>query len=68
MFEAHHTRYSVHPGSTKMYRNLRDRFWWNNMKREIASHVSSCLTCQRVKFEHKKLPGLLHPLNGSGNI
>ncbi|XXG85952.1 hypothetical protein AAC387_Pa11g0946 [Persea americana] len=62
MFEAHHTRYSVHPGSTKMYRNLKGRFWWNNMKREIASYVSSCLTCQRVKFEHKKPPGLLHPL------
>jgi len=44
MFEAHHTRYSVHPGSTKMYRNLKGRFWWNNMKREIASYVSSCLT------------------------
>ncbi|KAJ8637477.1 hypothetical protein MRB53_011744 [Persea americana] len=62
MFEAHHTRYYVHPGSTKMYRNLKGRSWWNNMKREIASYVSSCLTCQRVKFEHKKPPGLLHPL------
>ena len=48
--------------STKMYRNLRDRIWWNNMKREITSYVSSCLTRQRVKFEHKKPPGLLHPL------
>ena len=57
MFEAHHTRYSLHPGSTKMYRNLKDKFWWNNMKWVIASYVSSCLTCQRVKFEHRKPPG-----------
>ena len=32
IFEAHHTRYSMHSGSTKMYRNLKDRFLWNNMK------------------------------------
>lgn len=63
MFEAIHTRYSMHPSSTKMYRNLNDRFWWNNMKWEIAGYVSSCLTCQRVKFEHQKPFGLLHPLN-----
>ncbi|XXG47825.1 hypothetical protein AAC387_Pa02g2400 [Persea americana] len=63
MLETHHTRYSMHPGSTNMYRNLNDRFWWNNMKREIAGYVSSCLTCQRVKFEHKKPLELLHPLH-----
>ena len=36
MEEAHHTPYSVHPGSTKMYRDIRETYWWNNMKREIA--------------------------------
>ncbi|XXG62704.1 hypothetical protein AAC387_Pa05g1019 [Persea americana] len=46
MTEAHNTRYSMHPGSTKMYQNLKNRFWWNNMKREIAAFVSRCLTCQ----------------------
>ncbi|WP_170284062.1 RNase H-like domain-containing protein, partial [Flagellimonas olearia] len=39
MEEAHSTRYSMHPGSTKMYQNLKGRFWWNNMKREIAAFV-----------------------------
>ena len=63
MFEAHHTKYSMYPGSTKMYRNLKDMFWWNDPKREIAGYVSSCLTCQCVKFEHRKPLGLLHPLN-----
>ena len=40
MTEAHGTKYSMHPGSTKMYQNLKNRFWWNNMKREIAAFVS----------------------------
>jgi len=63
MTEAHSTRYSMHPGSTKMYQNLKNRFWWNNMKREIAAFVSRCLTCQQIKVEHQKSPGLLQPLD-----
>ena len=43
--DAHHSRYSIHPGSTKMYQNLRSYYWWNNMKKEIAGYVSRCLTC-----------------------
>ena len=62
MTEAHSTRYSIHPGSTKMYHNLKGRFWWNNMKREIAAFVSRCLACQMIKAEHQKPPGLLQPL------
>ena len=44
MAKAHSTKYSMHPGSTKMYQNLKGRFWWNNMKREIAAFVSQCMT------------------------
>ena len=40
MTKAHNSKYSMHPGSTKMYQNLKGRFWWNNMKREIAAFVS----------------------------
>jgi hypothetical protein len=43
--EAHETPYSIHPGSTKMYMDLKELFWWNNMKREIAKFVSECHTC-----------------------
>ncbi|KAK1611633.1 hypothetical protein QYE76_035306 [Lolium multiflorum] len=50
--EAHQTPYSIHPGSTKMYMDLKELFWWNNMKREIAQYVAECHTCQRVKAEH----------------
>jgi hypothetical protein len=43
--EAHTSRYSIHPGSTKMYHDLRQQFWWTRMKREIACYVSECDTC-----------------------
>ena len=62
MVEAHSTRYSMHQGSMKMYHNLNSRYWWNNMKREIAAFVSRCMTCQLVKAEHQKLPSRLQPL------
>lgn len=47
--EAHNSKYTIHPGSTKMYRNLRETFWWGNMKREIARFVATCSVCQQVK-------------------
>jgi hypothetical protein len=61
--EAHETPYSIHPGSTRMYMDLKELFWWNNMKREIAMFVSECHTCQRVKAEHQSPAGLMQPLN-----
>jgi IS30 family transposase len=61
--EAHETPYSIHPGSTKMYMDLKELFWWNNMKREIAKFVSECHTCQRVKAEHQSPAGLMQPLS-----
>jgi len=48
--EAHNTRYAMHPGGTKMYRDLRQYFWWNNMKKEIGEHANKCLICQRLKL------------------
>jgi hypothetical protein len=60
--EAHQTPYTLHPGSTKMYMDLKGTFWWNNMKREIAKFISECDTCQRVKAEHQNPTGLMQPL------
>ena len=54
MEEAHSSAYAMHPGSTKMYKTLKEHYWWNGMKKEIASFVSRCLTCQQVKAEHQK--------------
>ena len=62
MREAHDSAYSIHPGSTKMYQDLRDKFWWPSMKREIAGYVALCDVCRRVKAEHQKPAGLLQPL------
>ena len=52
MEEAHSSAYAMHPGSTKMYKTLKEHYWWNGMKKEIMSFVSRCLTCQQVKAEH----------------
>ncbi|GKB06797.1 putative reverse transcriptase domain-containing protein [Tanacetum coccineum] len=52
--EAHATRYSIHPGAGKMYYDLRDMYWWPSMKRDIATYVSKCLTCSKVKSEHQR--------------
>ena len=62
MEEAHFSAYSIHPGSTKMYHDLKDSYWWNGMKRDIADFVSKCLTCQQVKLEHQRPSGLLQQL------
>ncbi|KAL0544230.1 hypothetical protein IC582_019343 [Cucumis melo] len=47
--EAHSSPVSMHPGSTKMYQDLKRVYWWHNMKREVAESVSKCLVCQQVK-------------------
>jgi hypothetical protein len=52
LWEAHDSAYLIHPGSTKMYKDLKTRYWWYGMKRDIAEYVSLCDTCQRVKAEH----------------
>ena len=60
--EAHRSKYTVHPGGTKMYQNLKKHYWWRNMKREVAEFVSRCLICQQVKAEHQRPAGLLQSL------
>jgi hypothetical protein len=60
--EAHLSKFSIHPGSTKMYQDLRQNFWWTRMKREIAKYVAGCDICQRVKASHLKPAGVLQPL------
>jgi hypothetical protein len=60
--EAHDLAYSIHPGSTKMYKDLKTRYWWYGMKRDIAESVPLCDTCQRVKAEHQRPARLLQPL------
>src|SRR3984957_9209724 len=62
MAEAHSSPYSVHPGGTKMYMDLRQHYWWHGIKREIAGFISRCMICQQIKDEHQRTAGLLQPL------
>jgi hypothetical protein len=62
LMEAHETTYSIHHGSEKMYQDLKKRFGWYGMKREIAEYVAVCDSCQRIKVEHQRPAGLLQPL------
>jgi hypothetical protein len=57
--EAHLSRHSIHPGSTKMYQDLKQHYWWTKMKIEIARYVARCDTCRRVKAAHMKTAGPL---------
>ncbi|GJU31333.1 putative reverse transcriptase domain-containing protein [Tanacetum coccineum] len=59
MHESHKLKYSIHPGSDKMYQDMKKLYWWPNMKANIATYVSKCLTCAKVKAEHQRPSGLL---------
>ncbi|GKE86485.1 putative reverse transcriptase domain-containing protein [Tanacetum coccineum] len=52
--EAHKSKYSIHPGATKMYLDLKRNYWWPGMKRDCVKYVEKCLTCLKVKAEHQK--------------
>jgi hypothetical protein len=60
--EAHDSAYSIHPGSTNMYKDLKTRYWWYGMERDVTEYVAICDTCQRVKEKHHRLVELLQPL------
>ena len=61
--EAHQSRYTIHPRSTKIYKDLKRNFWWPGMKKEITEYVARYATCQMVKIEHQKPRGTLQPLD-----
>nr|GEV60910.1 putative reverse transcriptase domain-containing protein [Tanacetum cinerariifolium] len=59
MMESYKSKYSIHPGSDKMYHDLKKLYWWPNMKVDIATYVRKCLTCAKVKAEHQRPSALL---------
>jgi hypothetical protein len=60
--KAHMSKFSIHPGSTKMYQDLKENFWWSNMKVDIAKYIAECDTCHRMKASHLKSAGVLQLL------
>ena len=62
MEEAHCSTYSMHPGSIKMYRTIKENYWWSSMKKDITRFISRCLVCQQVKVKYQKPPETLQPL------
>jgi hypothetical protein len=60
--EAHKSSFSIHPGATKMYQDLKREYWWPGMKTDIAEFIARCIVCQQVKIEHQRPAGLLQPL------
>lgn len=60
--DAHSIHFSVHPGGKKMYKDLKVKFWWKGMKKDISDFVLKCLACQQVKVAHKRPGGLLKSL------
>ncbi|XP_048496394.1 uncharacterized protein LOC125495656 [Beta vulgaris subsp. vulgaris] len=61
--EARNSPFSIHPGGNKLYKDLKQTFWWSNKKQEVAEFVARCLTYQKVKIEHQRPAGLLQPLS-----
>nr|GEZ16811.1 putative reverse transcriptase domain-containing protein [Tanacetum cinerariifolium] len=59
MHESHKSKYSIYPSSNKMYQDIKKLYWWPNMKDDIATYVSKCLTRARVKAKHQRPLGLL---------
>ena len=59
LIEAHSFGYSKHPSASKMYRDLKQHFWWSRMKRDIVDFVAKCPNCQQVKYEHQRPGGAL---------
>ncbi|GJW72329.1 putative reverse transcriptase domain-containing protein [Tanacetum coccineum] len=59
MHESHKSKYSIYLGSDKMYQDMKKLYWWPNIKADIATYVSKCLTCAKAKAEHQRPSGLL---------
>ena len=62
LYESHNTVFTMHSGGNKMYRDMKQYYWWRGMKKDIFEYVSKCLTCWQVKAEHQVPSGLLNPL------
>ena len=61
--DSHRSKFTIHPGSSKMYADMKRLYYWDGMKSDIANFIKRCMTCQLVKAEHQRPGGLLQPLD-----
>ena len=61
--EAHQAKHIVHPRATKMYKDIKEIYWWPEIKKDVAQYVVQCDTYQCIKIEHQHSGGLLQPLD-----
>ena len=61
--EGHKSRLNIHPCMTKMYKDMKQSFWWNGMKTNVGNFMASCLVCQKANIEHQRPGGTLEPLD-----
>ena len=61
--ESHSSKLSIHPGSSEMYQDSKNHFWWIKMKKEIKAYIARYDVCTRVKADHLKPGGPLQPLS-----
>lgn len=54
MYESLKPKYSIHPRLDKLYHNIKQVYWWLNMKAYIATYVGKCLTCSKLKVKCQK--------------
>ena len=59
---ARYGSFAIHPGSTKMYQDLKTSYWWSEMKKDVSNFVTKCMVCKKVKVEHQIPSGLLQPI------
>ncbi|GJY89254.1 putative reverse transcriptase domain-containing protein [Tanacetum coccineum] len=48
MHESHKSKYSIHPGFDKIYQDMKNLYWWPNIKADITTYVSKCLICAKL--------------------